>query len=207
MILTLRECSIRGYARKIVVKTLQENGNAIPSEYLINHCINAYIKTLSDDFIDAVVKEKIDRHANRPAPPPTILDIAEKKLINPDNKLFILVKGMDVSDLKKLTPDEIDYSSYYTGIFPKNEVWDYFAYNLYEKSQLWYGKRKEVIALRGNKCQLCTIRLIEEIHHWTYKNFCHETPEDLWGLCNKCHDRIHEIRPTRSKILIVDVKK
>jgi len=208
--MTRDESLLHGYVRGIIMPRMLERGYRNPSEQLLKKIEQAYILRMSPKEISSIIKEKADRYINKPdlsISSPTILDVAAKKLINPNNKLVILVRKMSIGDLMGLDPDEIDYSSYYHGLFPQNAVWDYFAYELYEQSSLWRQKGKEVIALRGNKCQMCRIEFIENIHHWTYENFCYETPEDLWGVCRGWHTVVHERRPTRSKIPIIEVKK
>jgi hypothetical protein len=71
------------------------------------------------------------------------------------------------------------------------------AYAQYLQSPEWKETRTQAIADAGNQCERCDLpRWLAEIaydqdlhvHHKTYKNKGHESPEDLEVLCRRCHE-------------------
>ena len=67
------------------------------------------------------------------------------------------------------------------------------AYREYLSSQQWEAIRQKVIN-RDGSCRACGDS-IDCVHHITYERLFNEDLEDLAGLCQGCHEVIHEIRP------------
>lgn len=61
------------------------------------------------------------------------------------------------------------------------------AYRAYLLSPRWQGKRREVWARCGGRCERCHRRRMAEVHHKTYRRLFHEELRDLQGLCGRCH--------------------
>lgn len=64
-------------------------------------------------------------------------------------------------------------------------------YNDHIGSVKWTKFRKEVLQLRGNRCERCKSEHHLQVHHLHYRNFGRELPEDVQVICKNCHDRIH----------------
>jgi hypothetical protein len=65
------------------------------------------------------------------------------------------------------------------------------AYEAYINSDVWSDKRRERLKLDSYRCQKCGTAENLHVHHRTYKNFMHESMEDLVTVCISCHDLIH----------------
>ena len=70
---------------------------------------------------------------------------------------------------------------------PPNE-----KYQRYLSSAVWKKLRQAVIDRCNDCCERCGKRLVDEIHHVTYKRIYKEDLDDLLGLCEGCHAYIHE---------------
>lgn len=84
-------------------------------------------------------------------------------------------------------------------------------YAEYLVSPEWSQKRKETLELKGTKCQRCTNNINIHIHHATYENIYNEdVKNDLFVLCNSCHDEYHrknKVVSIESTIKFIKVKK
>ena len=71
-----------------------------------------------------------------------------------------------------------------------NRLWrDY--YDAYLSSPEWQEKRRQVIALCGNKCQACGANPVQHVHHLNYQNLGNEPLSELAGVCESCHRAMH----------------
>lgn len=68
----------------------------------------------------------------------------------------------------------------------------------YLKSKEWQDKRNEVFELKGRQCQKCQSTTNLRIHHGTYANIYNEKLEELFVLCENCHDEYHRRFPIAS---------
>lgn len=65
-------------------------------------------------------------------------------------------------------------------------------YLKYLKSIEWEEKRKLVLERENNKCQKCGTTTNLQIHHWTYIRLFKEELDDLFCLCEPCHNLLHK---------------
>ena len=63
-------------------------------------------------------------------------------------------------------------------------------YKTYIKSAKWKKLREKILADR-KVCEKCGSSKDLHVHHLRYKNFGHETGEDLQVLCHECHCKVH----------------
>lgn len=68
---------------------------------------------------------------------------------------------------------------------------DNAEYHAYLKSPAWKARRKELIAVRGGKCEVCASRGKLHLHHLTYVRLYDELDTDLAVLCDECHMAVH----------------
>ena len=74
-------------------------------------------------------------------------------------------------------------------------------YREYINSAEWAKVRVDIVAVRGNKCEICGKRG-SQVHHLTYDNLGCEEPEDLILTCGKCHMKEHgliKVKKRKSK--------
>jgi len=67
----------------------------------------------------------------------------------------------------------------------------------YEKrirSAQWRNMKADLIRLRGDKCERCSLRKPLELHHRTYERLGRELMSDLLLLCSNCHKIADEER-------------
>ena len=69
-------------------------------------------------------------------------------------------------------------------------------YQKYLASEEWAKVRVDIVAVRGNKCEICGKRG-SQVHHRTYDNLGCEEPEDLILTCGKCHMKEHGLIKTK----------
>lgn len=62
-------------------------------------------------------------------------------------------------------------------------------------SKEWFSKRKKKLDGVKHKCQLCNSAEKLQVHHKTYERIYNELQSDLIVLCEKCHQRFHNIVP------------
>lgn len=67
-------------------------------------------------------------------------------------------------------------------------------YNEYLLSPEWRELKRMVRVRCLNVCEVCGISEVEATHHLTYKRFGNERLGDLLGVCDKCHEKIHNIK-------------
>jgi hypothetical protein len=67
------------------------------------------------------------------------------------------------------------------------------AYSEYLQSPQWHALRQAVIQ-RDGSCRVCEDQ-IECVHHVTYERLFDEDLSDLVGVCQPCHELIHEVAP------------
>ena len=74
------------------------------------------------------------------------------------------------------------------------------SYKEYLKTYDWNEARKNALNKSKYKCQLCGKKNIKlNVHHNTYENLGKEKEEDLIVLCDKCHEKFHDIVTTGDK--------
>lgn len=62
-------------------------------------------------------------------------------------------------------------------------------YQEYLATEHWQGTRKEALARAKYHCQVCRARDVQlEVHHNTYARLGHEAHDDLFVLCENCHE-------------------
>jgi 5-methylcytosine-specific restriction endonuclease McrA len=61
-------------------------------------------------------------------------------------------------------------------------------YYKYIRSPKWRRISREAKERAGWKCQVCNGTDRVQTHHRTYVNLGHEKPEDLFVLCDECHE-------------------
>lgn len=64
-------------------------------------------------------------------------------------------------------------------------------YQLYLASREWGVLREQVISRAGGQCERCVLSPIDAVHHLSYARKYNELPEDLQGLCSRCHSYTH----------------
>lgn len=64
-------------------------------------------------------------------------------------------------------------------------------YQAYLCSREWSVVKQKVLERSGGRCERCKVNPHESTHHLTYARKYNERPEDLQGICNKCHKFIH----------------
>lgn len=64
-------------------------------------------------------------------------------------------------------------------------------YIAYLKSPQWRAKRKRLLALRGNRCEVCGLADELHLHHLSYARLYDEHDADLAVICRGCHAAIH----------------
>ena len=66
-------------------------------------------------------------------------------------------------------------------------------YAKYLKTDAWQKKRKEVLDIRGHKCEEpgCEATTNLQVHHLTYERLHNERMTDLKVLCGKHHQEAH----------------
>lgn len=67
-----------------------------------------------------------------------------------------------------------------------------FDYDKYLQSDEWKKLRKLVFKRCDNVCEGCGVSRAQQVHHLTYKRIGDELLFDLVGVCNSCHEYIHE---------------
>lgn len=78
-------------------------------------------------------------------------------------------------------------------------------YKNYIRSDTWLKKKRERMAIDGNKCVMCgrpanKCRYGLQVHHITYRNLGHEdTLTDLVTLCGRCHKWLHNYQQRKTK--------
>lgn len=69
------------------------------------------------------------------------------------------------------------------------------GYYNYMNSEQWYRKRERWLEMADYECEWCGKHgCALHIHHLTYKNFMHETDDDVIVLCRACHKHADIIR-------------
>ena len=68
-------------------------------------------------------------------------------------------------------------------------------YRDYLRSPRWTATRHEFLKRIGWTCEKCHIYKVSTVHHLNYDSLGHETPQDLLGLCHRCHERLHRPLP------------
>jgi hypothetical protein len=65
-------------------------------------------------------------------------------------------------------------------------------YQSYLASSEWKRKRSHILKRCRGICEGCMEKQAAEVHHLSYRHFGAEFLFELVGLCNSCHDRIHD---------------
>lgn len=90
-------------------------------------------------------------------------------------RLIYMLDYIDKSKLKKFV-DKMSYKDYLS-----TSYWKFVSYLVKKKAK--------------NKCQLCNSNISLNVHHRTYEHKGYEINylEDLTVLCEKCHQKFHEV--------------
>jgi 5-methylcytosine-specific restriction endonuclease McrA len=68
-------------------------------------------------------------------------------------------------------------------------------YKQYLQSPQWQAKRRKILHRAGYRCELCRKAKPLQVHHLTYERKFRERLGDLQAVCDRCHRRIHGIKP------------
>jgi 5-methylcytosine-specific restriction endonuclease McrA len=74
-------------------------------------------------------------------------------------------------------------------------------YQYYLQSDQWKTKRRKILQRAGYRCELCRKAKPLQIHHLTYERIFNERMDDLQAVCDRCHRRLHGIKPWWIKLL------
>lgn len=69
------------------------------------------------------------------------------------------------------------------------------CYRKYIQSDRWQAFASKRKAAVGNRCQLCNDEGALHAHHRTYARLGHEDDDDVTVLCERCHEKVHDILP------------
>jgi hypothetical protein len=61
-------------------------------------------------------------------------------------------------------------------------------YEAHIRSSRWNNMKRDMVRLRGNKCERCGCCRPLELHHKTYARLGRELTSDLEVLCKQCHE-------------------
>lgn len=64
-------------------------------------------------------------------------------------------------------------------------------YKAYLASPAWRARRLDVIRRSGGICERCHDWPVVNVHHLSYERLGCELPDDLLGVCTKCHRNLH----------------
>ncbi len=64
-------------------------------------------------------------------------------------------------------------------------------YRKYLRSPKWKARRREMIAARNGRCEVCGSGYKLHLHHLTYVRLFVELDTDLAVLCDECHGAVH----------------
>ena len=65
------------------------------------------------------------------------------------------------------------------------------GYEAYLASPQWEQVRRRIIRRRNGRCEACGSKENLHVHHGTYERFRRELDDDLFLLCELCHDALH----------------
>jgi 5-methylcytosine-specific restriction endonuclease McrA len=66
-------------------------------------------------------------------------------------------------------------------------------YETYLQSDDWRNIRKRVIERENGLCQGCRMNPISQVHHRNYDRLGSELLTDLYGYCETCHKKAHDL--------------
>lgn len=72
------------------------------------------------------------------------------------------------------------------------------TYLSYLASAEWTKIRVDIVAVRGDRCEICG-KHGSQVHHRTYGNLGCEEPGDLILLCGTCHQKSHGLIKVRKR--------
>jgi len=70
----------------------------------------------------------------------------------------------------------------------------YTPYKDYLLTDHWRRLRQKAIYAQGQQCQICSYDYNLQVHHMNYRNLYDCTLDDLLVLCNRCHEKMHDLR-------------
>lgn len=76
---------------------------------------------------------------------------------------------------------------------------DKLQYQKYLKTEHWQTIRRIKLETSGFKCQMCSKSNKLHVHHNNYSNLHKEKLEDLIVLCEDCHKKHHNIKPSETE--------
>lgn len=68
-------------------------------------------------------------------------------------------------------------------------------YDAYLRTDHWLECRERILERAEHRCELCFSPNNLEVHHKTYVRRGCERDNDLIALCDRCHERFHDILP------------
>jgi 5-methylcytosine-specific restriction endonuclease McrA len=72
-------------------------------------------------------------------------------------------------------------------------------YEAHIRSDRWAKLKRDLIRLRGARCQHCGARTALQLHHKTYARLGRELTCDLELLCWRCHERADRKREQQNR--------
>lgn len=66
-------------------------------------------------------------------------------------------------------------------------------YETYMQSEAWALRKSDYYATHAKRCSACGLKKSIHLHHMTYARLGAELDADLVPLCERCHDRVHEL--------------
>jgi hypothetical protein len=91
----------------------------------------------------------------------------------------------DIKERIRVTKLESDRSEFF--------LW----YSEYLLTPEWRAKREKVMARCKGVCEGCSVRPASQVHHLSYAHVGNEFLWELVGICNECHNQVHEKEETR----------
>lgn len=73
-------------------------------------------------------------------------------------------------------------------------------YREYLLSDAWRRRRLKVLERCSGLCEGCLTNAATQVHHRTYAHVTEEFAFELMGLCDRCHDRVHETEQKRASL-------
>jgi hypothetical protein len=68
-------------------------------------------------------------------------------------------------------------------------------YQQYLHSPEWDARRRKALYQAGYRCELCKKAKPLQVHHLTYERIFNERASDLQAVCDRCHRRLHGVKP------------
>ncbi len=77
-------------------------------------------------------------------------------------------------------------------------------YAEYLKTDHWRELREKAIYNAGRRCCLCSEDRWLEVHHNNYRCLWHEKFNNVAVLCQRCHEKVHDVLPEPPKVRVAE---